>query len=431
MESKPVVTSFLQSRDEILLLRRSGKVGSYQGRWATVSGYLEGDEDPLKRARTEIMEELGLGAEQVTFVRGGSVLRAFDEDVNTVWVVHPFLFRTMGNSIRLDWEHTEYRWIKPNELASFETVPKLKETYDRVRWDTGADPAAFSKVLSIVLEFGQDRIHGASFLGRRAVEIIAEAAKASDASAPEELFRDILLTTWKLRKAQPGMATVGNLTGQLLYRMNSGIRRGPSLEEFRNMVISMAKQVTVEAADASEDAARSTVALLPEEGVVLTHSYSSTVRRTLELGMKGGRKLTVYATESYPGFEGKELAKDLVNLRIPVKLITDSAATSIVPDVDLVLVGADSVLADGSLIHKVGTKRIAASANARSVPVYVSCETAKFDTNDFLGEHPEYSTSLYDLTPSMHLSGIMTEFGSITPGQVGERMRVLLRELYT
>lgn len=431
MDGKQVVTSFLQSGDEILLLRRSGKVGSYQGRWATVSGYLEQDEDPFKRARTEIREELGLGYGDTHFIRRGNVLRAFDEDVNAVWVVHPFLFKMKGHDLRLDWEHTEHRWIKPNELTSFKTVPKLKEAFDRVRWDMAVVPAAVSKVLGIVGELGQDRIHGASFLGLRALEIIAEAAKVSDSTSPEELFRDILLTSWQLRKAQPGMATIGNLTGQLLFRMNNRLGDVSSVEEFRRSATSTIEQIVVEATNAAEDAARSTAFHLPEKGVVLTHSYSTTVRRAFELGMKGARKLTVYATESYPGSEGKQLAKDLVNLGISVKLIADSAAASIVPGVDLVLVGADSVLADGSLIHKVGTKSIAATAKANNVPVYVSCETAKFDTNNFLGEVPEYSTSLYDLTPNRDLSKVITESGSLDPNLVAERMRVMLRELYT
>jgi translation initiation factor 2B subunit (eIF-2B alpha/beta/delta family) len=392
---------------------------------------LEGEEEPLIRAKTEIMEELGLGAEQIDLVRGGNVLRAFDEDMNTVWAVHPFLFNVSRQDIQLDWEHTEYRWVKPNELGSFETVPKLKETYDRVRWNMLDTPVALSRNSGLVAEFGHDRTHGASFLGRRALEIISEIAKASDAATSEELFRDILLTTWTLRKAQPGMATIENLAGKLLQKMSILLTAGPSVEEFRRTIRSLSDRIAVEAAAASEDASRNTVALLPNEGVVLTHSYSSTVRRALELGMKGGRKLTVYTTESYPGFEGKELAKDLVNMGIPVKVIADSAVASIVPDLDMVLVGADRVLVDGSLIHKTGTSVIAADANAHGVPVHVSCETAKFDTNDFLGDHAEYSTSLYDLTPSKYLSKITTELGSRNPNQVGEEMRIMLRELYT
>ena len=65
MEYKPVVTAFLRSEELILLLRRSSKVGTYKGKWAAVSGFLEGDEDPLERAETEIAEEVGLTQQDI------------------------------------------------------------------------------------------------------------------------------------------------------------------------------------------------------------------------------------------------------------------------------------------------------------------------------------------------------------------------------
>jgi hypothetical protein len=56
----PVVTSFLQNpKGEILLLRRSDKVGTFRGRWAGVSGFLE-EPTPEGQARKEILEETGL-----------------------------------------------------------------------------------------------------------------------------------------------------------------------------------------------------------------------------------------------------------------------------------------------------------------------------------------------------------------------------------
>src|SRR3989304_8311282 len=103
----------------------------------------------------------------------------------------------------------------------------------------------------------------------------------------------------------------------------------------------------------------------------------------------------VFVTESHPGLEGRQLAKDLINIGLTVKLVADSAVTSILSDVDLVLVGADSVLADGSLVNKVGTGNIAELAKARGIPVFVICETAKFSTVDFLGEAAQAS-GLFD-----------------------------------
>ena len=54
---RPVVTNFLRYRGKILLLQRSSKVRTHRGKWAGVSGYIEGDEDPAERAIIEIKEE--------------------------------------------------------------------------------------------------------------------------------------------------------------------------------------------------------------------------------------------------------------------------------------------------------------------------------------------------------------------------------------
>ncbi len=136
-EARQVVTCFLRrkdakGKDEILILRRSGRVGSYQGRWAGVSGYLEGDE-PLARALVEIEEETGLSAAEVRLVRTGEPLPVDDEERGLRWLVHPFLFDVATERpLTLDWENTEARWIAPAELVEYETVPLLKEALERV-----------------------------------------------------------------------------------------------------------------------------------------------------------------------------------------------------------------------------------------------------------------------------------------------------------
>ena len=429
MEYKGVVTSFLQADQQILLLRRSAKVGTHQGRWAAVSGYLEGSEDPLQRAKTEIQEELGLGPEQITLIRAGETVHAFDEQTATVWTVYPFLFETRSRRIQLDWENTEYKWIEPNELRAYETVPKLKEVFDRVHCNLQSERPSLSEVLRGVDELARDRVHGASFLGRQAVELLSAVAESSEATTSEELLCDLLLVAMRLRTAQPGMGIIRNLVGMLLYQADLK-RNAISAAEFRTLIVSVAKELMERTQDGAEDASRNAVGLLPMDGHVLTHSYSSTVLRALELGMKGGRKFQVYATESYPGMEGKQLAKDLVKFGISVKLVADSAVGSIIPDVDLVLVGADSVLTDGSLLHKIGTKNIATAANERQIPFYSVCETTKFSTADFLGEPVQPSETMFDITPSKHVSKFITEIGPVEPPEIEGRIRLMLREIY-
>jgi 8-oxo-dGTP pyrophosphatase MutT (NUDIX family) len=136
MREAKVVTCFLLRRtaggDEVLLLRRSQDVGTYRGRWAGVSGYLEAA-SPLAQAYREVEEEAGLMREEISLLQTGEPLEVSDPEAGQRWIVHPFLFEVAPDAdVRIDWEHTEARWVRPEEILTFETVPQLAEALMRV-----------------------------------------------------------------------------------------------------------------------------------------------------------------------------------------------------------------------------------------------------------------------------------------------------------
>ncbi len=131
LPEKQVVTCFLESENEILILCRSEQVGSYRGRWAGVSGYIEKTAD--EQALVEIEEETGLCGEDLELIKRGEPLPIEDEKLGVKWVVHPYLFRISDRGkIKIDWEHKETKWIEPKDIDNYETVPMLKETLERV-----------------------------------------------------------------------------------------------------------------------------------------------------------------------------------------------------------------------------------------------------------------------------------------------------------
>jgi len=78
-------------------------------------------------------EEVGLEREDVKLLKKGNVLRVDDEGLGVRWMVHPYLFHVRERDrIRTDWEHTEVKWIAPQEIGDYPTVPRLKETLERV-----------------------------------------------------------------------------------------------------------------------------------------------------------------------------------------------------------------------------------------------------------------------------------------------------------
>lgn len=135
VEEVGVVTSFLERADgRILLLERSEKVGSFRGHWAGVSGFLEAS-TPLEQAFREILEETGLGADDLDLLAEGAPVLA--RDGTRVFIVHPFRFRARRTEVRLDWEHTRAEWVEPSEIRRRPTVPKLDRVWESV---TAAPP---------------------------------------------------------------------------------------------------------------------------------------------------------------------------------------------------------------------------------------------------------------------------------------------------
>jgi len=127
LEPTTVVTAFLRYEGRILLVQRGSRVGTYQGRWSAISGYLE-DAEPLLQALREIREETGLSGGEVHLVAEAEPIAIPAPEMNRLWMVHPFLFEIDDpEHVRLDWENVESRWVAPDEIRTYPTVPKLED----------------------------------------------------------------------------------------------------------------------------------------------------------------------------------------------------------------------------------------------------------------------------------------------------------------
>ncbi|HET9922381.1 MAG TPA: NUDIX pyrophosphatase [Ktedonobacteraceae bacterium] len=130
----PVVSCFLTRFDgeeaRILIVQRSQRVGSYQGQWGSISGFIEPGVSPDEQAYTEIREETGLLPDQVRMLRRGEVISQPEPSLNREFLVHPFIFEVyQPDEIHTDWEAVQMRWIPPSEMKDYHTVPQLWEAY--------------------------------------------------------------------------------------------------------------------------------------------------------------------------------------------------------------------------------------------------------------------------------------------------------------
>lgn len=126
MNSTRIVTVFLTQNYKYLILKRSDKVKTMKNLWAGISGIIEGNEDPLYRAKREILEETGIPDNKISLLKSSPEIRiGSPQYANHEWLVFPFLFSVQNPTITLNWENQEYRWITQSEINQYKTVPSL------------------------------------------------------------------------------------------------------------------------------------------------------------------------------------------------------------------------------------------------------------------------------------------------------------------
>ncbi len=128
MHSTKIVTSFIKDNEKLLILKRSDKVTSMKGLWAGISGIIEKNEEPLKRAKIEIFEEVGITEDMITLVRSAEEMKINSPQYkNHEWEIFPFLFEAKNPIIKLNWENSDFKWINVEELENYDTVPSLQK----------------------------------------------------------------------------------------------------------------------------------------------------------------------------------------------------------------------------------------------------------------------------------------------------------------
>jgi translation initiation factor eIF-2B subunit delta len=112
--------------------------------------------------------------------------------------------------------------------------------------------------------------------------------------------------------------------------------------------------------------------------VILTYASSSVVEKTLVRAHKAGISFSVIVVDSKPLFEGKQLARKLVNQGLKVKYFLITGASHAVKQASKVLLGAHAMMSNGRLYSRVGTALVSMLAHSQSLPVIVVCESVKF-----------------------------------------------------
>jgi len=276
-----------------------------------------------------------------------------------------------------------------------------------------------SKVFKEITQLKNDYIHGASWLSLHALNTLILAANESQARTVADFIREIKEVAGELIGARPSITPIINYANQFLHQVITRSQNENNVEALKSFAESEGKELEKSATKAVSKAVEYARGIISDLDTIITCSYSSTVCQVLELARQRETRFRVIAAESKSNDKayGEITARQLMKHDIPVEIIPDPKINLRISKADKVLVGADSITADGYLINGKPTLQLAQTAKNKKIPFYVVCESAKFTIRGYITKAKELEPG-FDKTPLNLVTGIITEKGTMLPGLV-------------
>ncbi|MCS7247395.1 MAG: S-methyl-5-thioribose-1-phosphate isomerase [Anaerolineales bacterium] len=290
-------------------------------------------------------------------------------------------------------------------------------------------------------------VRGAPAIGAAAAYGLALAANASKAASVEQLMQDLQAAAEILRASRPTAVNLFWAIDRVLERVSS--LSEAKVQTLRQAVLNEAHLIAEEDIQANKQIGYNALPLIPNPAKILHHCNTgslATVGYGTALGIirtahESGKRIHAYLDETRPRLQGARLsAWELNQLGIPHTVIVDGASGFLMKKVgiDLCLVGADRIAANGDTANKIGTYNLAIVAKEHRVPFYVAAPTSTIDMSIPSGEDipieirdrseiafvgseqvlPEGSPVLnyaFDVTPAQYITAIITELGIVYP----------------
>ena len=290
-------------------------------------------------------------------------------------------------------------------------------------------------------------VRGAPAIGAAAGFGMALAARRSRADTLDGLIDDLKAAADLLKAARPTAVNLAWAVDQLLDIATSGEVSNP--DDLRDVLLNAAQRIADDDVAINSRLSARGAALVNDGATVLHHCNTgslATVDYGTALGViraafESGKKIHVLLDETRPRLQGSRLsAWELERLGQSYDIIPDTAAGYYMQkgEVDIILVGADRIAANGDVANKIGTYQLAIMARAHAIPFYTVAPTSTIDldlpSGDLIpieqrdpGEvttpygkaiapaHFKARNPAFDVTPHHYLSGIVTEYGIARP----------------
>jgi methylthioribose-1-phosphate isomerase len=290
-------------------------------------------------------------------------------------------------------------------------------------------------------------VRGAPAIGASAAFGMALAAQESNATTIDAICADLAAAAETLKTARPTAVNLAWAVDRLMEMVNSGEFAHP--DALRDALLQEAQRI----ADADVAINRQMGAhgaTLIEDGFTILHHCNTGALAAVDFGtalgvvraaFEEGKKIHVLLDETRPRLQGSRLsAWEMDRAGISYDILPDTAAGFYMQrsEIDIVLVGADRVAANGDFANKIGTYQIAVLAKENDIPFYTVAPTSTIDLslpdgshipieerdpaevlapygNRLVPDHFHARNPAFDVTPHRYLSGVITENGIARP----------------
>jgi methylthioribose-1-phosphate isomerase len=333
----------------------------------------------------------------------------------------------------VEWKNGAVRLLDQSRL------PETVEFLDCQNYKTVADAIRTLKV------------RGAPAIGVTAAMGVALGAQAIDATDYATFSRGVLTICDELEATRP---TAVNLFWALeRMRRKLASLQGQAVSTIKQVLTAESQSILEEDIALCKTMGRHGAELIQDGQTILTHCNAGslatagygTALGVIRAAWEQGKKINVIADETRPVLQGSRLtAWELMRDQIPVTLITDNMAGSLMKQgrIQLCIVGADRIAANGDVANKIGTYSVAVLARAHKIPFYVAAPYSTIDlktkTGDDIpieqrnpleittihGSHPVAPKDVavynpaFDVTPAELITGIITERGVFKPQEI-------------
>ena len=292
-------------------------------------------------------------------------------------------------------------------------------------------------------------IRGAPAIGVAAAYGIALGMKRSTAKGTNQFAVEFQKSCDLMAGTRPTAVNLFWAIDRLKAAFGEGARAGESPEELAARLMREAQAIHDEDVANCRAMGIHGAAMVPDGGRVLTHCNAGALATAgygsalgvIRAAVEQGKKVAVFADETRPFLQGARLtAWELVRDGINTTVITESMAGPLMRagEIDMVVVGADRIAANGDTANKIGTYTVAVLAHEHKIPFFVAAPLSTIDLNTAEGdqipieERDQREVShlgtarlaaegalirnpAFDVTPYRYITGIITERGILRP----------------